>query len=218
MENYFGPSLFRSKESMESKFKTLSKEEWIKWFDDKKIKDTERKYNILKMHRGAFPKRTKDEIDGLILALKSKPNLIRYEVEDNALTFPGTNDLVRVKNIVTTVMKNAGINDYKFASTVDGKSPTNELKSRKLKLIRSYIKEEVKSILSENKNTHNIVLNFANDILVKKFIKIPTFQKMLAPNQMKTLQPGNNELVVNNVALNGLERMKSTGLYTLTKM
>ena len=40
---------------------------------------------------------------------------------------------------------------------------------------------------------------------------------MLASNQMKNLKVGDNELVVNNVSLNGLERMQSMGLYKLNE-
>jgi len=66
-------------------------------------------------------------------------------------------------------------------------------------------------------NTHKIVLNFSDERLVKRFQTIPTFQKMLAPNQIKNLKIGDNELIVNNVSLNGLQRMESMGLYKLTK-
>jgi hypothetical protein len=66
-------------------------------------------------------------------------------------------------------------------------------------------------------NTHKIVLNFSDERLIKRFQTTPTFQKMLAPNQIKNLKIGDNELIVNNVSLNGLQRMESMGLYKLTK-
>jgi len=70
---------------------------------------------------------------------------------------------------------------------------------------------------AEFKNTHKITLTFDDERFIKRIQTIPTFQKMLAPNQIKNLKVGDNELVVNNVALNGLERMESTGLYKLKK-
>jgi predicted RNase H-like HicB family nuclease len=69
----------------------------------------------------------------------------------------------------------------------------------------------------DKKNTHKITLTFNDERLIKRIQTIPTFQKMLAPNQIKSLKLGDNELVVNNVALNGLERMESMGLYKLKK-
>lgn len=72
-------------------------------------------------------------------------------------------------------------------------------------------------MLEENKNTHNITLTFDDERLLKRFKTIPTFAKMLAPNQMRNLKVGENKLVVNNVALNGLERMSSMGLYKFSK-
>lgn len=70
---------------------------------------------------------------------------------------------------------------------------------------------------AEKKNTHKIVLTFDDEKRIKRIQTTPTFQKMLAPNQIKNLKVGDNELVVNNVALNGLERMESMGLYKLKK-
>ena len=68
-----------------------------------------------------------------------------------------------------------------------------------------------------NKNTHNIILTFDDERRINRVKTTPTFQKMLAPNQMNNLKVGDNRLVVNNVVLNGLERMASTGLYTIKK-
>lgn len=68
-----------------------------------------------------------------------------------------------------------------------------------------------------NKNTHNIVLTFDDERRISRVRTTPVFQKMLAPNQMSNLKVGDNKLVVNNVALNGLERMASTGLYTIKR-
>ena len=68
-----------------------------------------------------------------------------------------------------------------------------------------------------NKNTHNIVLTFDDERRISKVRTTPVFQKMLAPNQMSNLKVGDNKLVVNNVALNGLERMASTRLYTIKR-
>ena len=68
-----------------------------------------------------------------------------------------------------------------------------------------------------NKNTHNIVLTFDDERRISKVRTTPVFQKMLAPNQMSNLKVGDNNLVVNNVALNGLERMASTRLYTIKR-
>lgn len=79
------------------------------------------------------------------------------------------------------------------------------------------IKEELDQLDETNKNTHNIVLTFDDERRIKRVQTTPVFQKMLAPNQMNNLKVGDNKLVVNNVALNGLERMSSTGLYTIKK-
>jgi hypothetical protein len=68
-----------------------------------------------------------------------------------------------------------------------------------------------------NKNTHNIILTFDDEKRINRVKTTPTFQKMLAPNQMNNLKVGDNRLVVNNVVLNGLERMASTGLYAIKK-
>jgi len=70
---------------------------------------------------------------------------------------------------------------------------------------------------AEKKNTHKVILTFDDERRIKRVQTTPTFQKMLAPNQMKDLKVGDNELTVNNVALNGLERMESMGLYKLKK-
>jgi len=70
---------------------------------------------------------------------------------------------------------------------------------------------------ADKKNTHSIILTFDDERRIKRVQTTPVFQKMLAPNQIKNLKVGDNALVVNNVALNGLERMESTGLYTLKK-
>lgn len=67
------------------------------------------------------------------------------------------------------------------------------------------------------KNTHKIILTFDDERRIKRVQTTPTFQKMLHPNQIKNLKVGDNELTVNNVALNGLERMESMGLYKLKK-
>ena len=72
-------------------------------------------------------------------------------------------------------------------------------------------------LIKENLNTHKINLNFGSDKQLRLFISTPTFAKMLAPNQMKLLKVGNNVLSVNNVSLNGLQRMESMGLYQLIK-
>jgi hypothetical protein len=68
-----------------------------------------------------------------------------------------------------------------------------------------------------NKNTHNIILTFDDERRISRVKTTPVFQKMLAPNQISNLKVGDNKLVVNNVALNGLERMASTGLYIIKK-
>jgi hypothetical protein len=73
------------------------------------------------------------------------------------------------------------------------------------------------SLDENNKNTHNIIISFTDQKLIDKFKSTPTFSKMLAPNQMKDLKVGDNKVTVNNVALNGLERMASTGLYSIVK-
>jgi hypothetical protein len=77
----------------------------------------------------------------------------------------------------------------------------------------TYLGETTKA----KKNTHEITLTFENSKLLDRFKAIPTFSKMLAPNQMKSLNVGNNNLTVNNVSLNGLERMESMGLYKISK-
>ena len=77
--------------------------------------------------------------------------------------------------------------------------------------------EEIELEEADKKNTHEITLTFENSKLLDRFKAIPTFSKMLAPNQMKSLNVGNNNLTVNNVSLNGLERMESMGLYKISK-
>ena len=71
--------------------------------------------------------------------------------------------------------------------------------------------------IDNRKNTHNITLTFEDDRLLNRFKTTPTFSKMLAFNQIKNLKIGDNNLIVNNVSLNGLERMESMGLYKLSK-
>ena len=80
-----------------------------------------------------------------------------------------------------------------------------------------FIMEEIELEEADKKNTHEITLTFENSKLLDRFKPIPTFSKMLAPNQMKSLNVGNNNLTVNNVSLNGLERMESMGLYKISK-
>jgi hypothetical protein len=80
-----------------------------------------------------------------------------------------------------------------------------------------FVFEEQELNEAEKKNTHEITLTFENNKLLDRFKAIPTFSKMLAPNQMKSLNVGNNNLTVNNVSLNGLERMESMGLYKISK-
>jgi len=80
-----------------------------------------------------------------------------------------------------------------------------------------FIMEEIELEEANKKNTHEITLTFENSKLLDRFKAIPTFSKMLAPNQMKSLNVGNNNLTVNNVSLNGLERMESMGLYKISK-
>jgi hypothetical protein len=80
-----------------------------------------------------------------------------------------------------------------------------------------FIMEEIELEEADKKNTHEITLTFENSKLLDRFKAIPTFSKMLAPNQMKNLNVGNNNLTVNNVSLNGLERMESMGLYKISK-
>jgi hypothetical protein len=80
-----------------------------------------------------------------------------------------------------------------------------------------FIMEEIELEEADKKNTHEITLTFENSKLLDRFKAIPTFSKMLAPNQMKSLNVGNNNLTVNNVSLNGLERMESMGLYKISK-
>ena len=77
--------------------------------------------------------------------------------------------------------------------------------------------KEDEQLEETNKNTHNIVLTFDDERRISRVKTTPVFQKMLAPNQMNSLKVGDNKLVVNTVALNGLERMASTGLYTIKK-
>ena len=85
---------------------------------------------------------------------------------------------------------------------------------KKVPLDLLMLEEEITEV---NKNTHKIILTFDDEKRIKRIQTTPTFQKMLAPNQIKNLKIGDNELIVNNVALNGLERMESTGLYKLKK-
>ena len=80
-----------------------------------------------------------------------------------------------------------------------------------------FIMEEIELEEADKKNTHEITLTFENSKLLDRFKAIPTFSKMLAPNQMKSLNVGNNNLTVNNISLNGLERMESMGLYKISK-
>jgi hypothetical protein len=80
-----------------------------------------------------------------------------------------------------------------------------------------FIMEEIELEEANKKNTHEITLTFENSKLLDRFKAIPTFSKMLAPNQMKSLNVGNNNLTINNVSLNGLERMESMGLYKISK-
>jgi hypothetical protein len=77
------------------------------------------------------------------------------------------------------------------------------------------LKEELDE--ANYKNTHNIILNFTDDRLLNRFKTTPALSKRLAPNQIKNLKIGDNNLTVNNVALNGLERFESRGLYKLSK-
>ena len=82
---------------------------------------------------------------------------------------------------------------------------------------KEWVDDEIANLNEANRNTHDIILTFDDERRINRVKTTPIFQKMLAPNQMNNLKVGDNKLVVNNVALNGLERMASTGLYTIKK-
>jgi hypothetical protein len=154
MEIRFGPSLFRSREALENNFAKLSKDEWMDLFKSKKIKDLEEKYTTLEDNDGKFPKSVKGDREKIILSLRRTPNMLSYEIKGNTLVFPGTNDLVRVKNTTIEALKNAGFiekKDYKFISTINGEpiKAVKPIKEEQIRRLRKFIKEEVKSILGK---------------------------------------------------------------------
>jgi len=154
MEIRFGPSLFRSREALENNFSKLSKDEWMNLFKSKGVKDLEEKYATLEDNDGKFPKSVKGDREKIILSLRRTPNMLSYEIKGNTLIFPGTNDLVRVKNTTIEALKNAGFTekkDYKFVSTINGEpiKPIKPIKEEQIRRLRKFIKEEVKSILGK---------------------------------------------------------------------
>jgi hypothetical protein len=154
MEIRFGPSLFRSREALENNFSKLSKDEWMDLFKSKGVKDLEEKYATLEDNDGKFPKSKKGDREAIVLSLRKTPNQLSYEIKGNTLIFPGTNDLVRVKNTTREALKNAGFiekKDYKFISTINGEpiKAVKPIKEEQIRRLRKFIKEEVKSILKK---------------------------------------------------------------------
>ena len=56
----------------------------------------------------------------------------------------------------------------------------------------------------KNTNTINLVLT---EIGLNRFTNIPTFARLLYPNQIKGLKVGNNLITVNNTVLGSLSRL-----------
>lgn len=56
----------------------------------------------------------------------------------------------------------------------------------------------------KNTNTINLVLT---EIGLKRFTNIPTFNRLLYPNQIKGLKIGSNLITVNNTVLGSLSRL-----------
>lgn len=79
-----------------------------------------------------FPPKTKQALDDFIKNLKSKPSLLTWNIKGEELHFPTSKNPSKqvTKNIINTVMKNAGI-DY----TIEEKETINE------DLLRKMIKE-----------------------------------------------------------------------------
>lgn len=119
------------------------------------------------------------------------------------------------------------LNLYDELQELFAQDPKNKVDYTEISIVlKKYLTDQEVNILltaakaglnEVQKNTHKIILTFDDERRIKRVQTTPTFQKMLAPNQIKNLKVGDNELTVNNVALNGLERMESMGLYKLKK-
>lgn len=140
---HFGPSSTQRK-SLENKFGTLSKEEWLAAFN--KTPNADKMYDVLKSNNGKFPIRTGDALKDFTKNFKIKPNLLYWsKVDDNTLVFPRDNNEGEkyIKKVVDTVLKNANIKNYEYSKEVSG--TVSEGKS--MYELRRMIREEVKSLL-----------------------------------------------------------------------
>lgn len=87
------------------------------------------KRKALEKQRGTpFPVKTKTAIDDFIKSYTNKPKLLKYTVKDDTLVFPRSSNPNKevTKNIIKTVLDNAGIN-YKIKET-EAVSETKSLK------------------------------------------------------------------------------------------
>jgi hypothetical protein len=139
----FGPSSTQRK-SLENKFGTLPKEEWLAAFS--KIPNADKMYDVLKNNKGKFPIKTGDALKDFTKNFKIKPNLLYWnKVDDNTLVFPKDNNSGEkyIKKVVDTVLSNANIKNYKYSKEASG--TVSEGKS--MYELRKLIREEVKSLL-----------------------------------------------------------------------
>lgn len=145
-EDRYGPSGDRKRPFIERNFEDAQKEsteeERIQKFieTNKNLKNPEEKYKTLRDNNGKFPLQTKADMDNFIKNRAGKPNLVAYTVVGDTLVFPNSKNTSkgRTQNIVSTVMKNAGVR-----YTIKQKESFNEAK------IKAIIREEILKTLKK---------------------------------------------------------------------
>jgi hypothetical protein len=116
LEGYFGPQLPNVKKSMQDKFKTETKENWMSIFA--KYKGLEEKYETLENNNGNFYPKTPDKIEQFKQELKNLGEFV-YIQDGNALRFPQSENskkgiiLSQLESHLNKILTNAGL-QYKL--------------------------------------------------------------------------------------------------------
>jgi len=112
LEGYFGPQLPNVKKSMQDKFKTETKENWMETF--RKYKGLEEKYKTLEDNNGIFYPKTPDRIERFKQELKNLGEF-EYVQDGDALRFPQSENfkkgiiLSQLESHLNKILNSAGL-------------------------------------------------------------------------------------------------------------
>ncbi len=112
LEGHFGPQLPNVKKSMQDKFKTETKENWMNTFA--KYKGLEEKYQTLESNNGNFYPKTPANIEQFKQELKNLSEFV-YVLDGNSLRFPQSENakkgiiLSQLESSLNKILKSAGL-------------------------------------------------------------------------------------------------------------